>query len=93
MTLRADTLANDSILCCIVAINDIIFDNVVANAKRSKVDVNEMKRDHFTTLLLKKTPVPTLLLQYRNLTEKKTTMGDTDCTSLYMLVFILTKEM
>ena len=37
----------------VVTINDIIFDNVVANAKRSKVDVNEMKRDHFTTLLLK----------------------------------------
>lgn len=38
----------------VVTINDIIFDNVVAYAKRSKVDVNEMKRDHFTTLLLKK---------------------------------------
>ena len=77
----------------VVTINDIIFDNVVANAKRSKVDVNEMKRDHFTTLLLKKKPVPTLLLQYRNITEKKTTMGDTDCTSLCLLAFILTEEM
>lgn len=30
------------------------FDNAVAYAKRSKVDVNAMKRDYFTTLLLKK---------------------------------------
>lgn len=44
----------------VVTINNIIFDNVVAYAKRSKVDVNAMKRDHFTTLLLKKKTCPNI---------------------------------
>ena len=39
----------------VVTINDIIFDNVVANAKRSKVDVNEMKRSFHNPFVEKKT--------------------------------------
>ena len=55
MTLRTDTLANDSIPLM------TFFENAVAYAKRSKVDVNAMKRDYFTTLLLKKKTVSTTL--------------------------------